>query len=305
MRPPIPGSPPVVLFTFNRPDHTRRTLEALAANTLARETDLTIYSDAPRRDSDREAVAQVRELIRGAAGFRSVRVIEREQNLGLARSIVDGVGAAIEEHGRVVVLEDDIVTSPHFLTFMRDALDLYADDERVMHVSGCRYAVRVPPEEGDTFFLRVPLCWGWATWGRAWKKFRRDTAVFAAFDESERRRFDFDNTHPYWRQAEGNIAGTLNTWFIFWYACLFKERGLALFPRETMATNIGHDGSGVHCGPSQKFDVGLGEGPVRVMPREVAETSAIVRAHLRYFRFLKAPRWRRSLTRRLGLAPLG
>ena len=123
--------------------------------------------------------------------------------------------------------------------------------------------VRVPPEEGETFFLRVPLCWGWATWGRAWKKFRRDTAVFSAFDAAERGRFDFDGTHPYWKQAEGNLAGTMNTWFVFWYACLFKERGLALFPRETMATNIGHDGSGVHCGASSKFDVGLGEGPVR------------------------------------------
>lgn len=297
--------PPVVIFAYSRPDHLERTLEALARNALAGEADVIIYSDAARGAEDRAGVEAVRALIARISGFHSVRAVLREKNLGLAQNIVDGVGEAVATHGRVIVLEDDIVTSPHFLTFMRDALEVYAEDRRVMHVSACRYPVRVPEAEGETFFLRVPLCWGWATWDRAWNGFSRDPAIFASFDDEDRKRFDFLGTHGFWKQARGNLDGKMRTWFVFWYARLFKTSGLALFPRRALARNIGHDGSGVHCGASDKYDVELSDHAVEVERREIVESAAIERAHRRYFKYLKAPSWRRSLMRAVKLAPLG
>lgn len=296
---------PIVLFAYNRPEHTRLTLEALARNDLAASCDLIVYSDAPRRPEDAAGVEAVRTLLERVSGFREVRVVKREHNLGLAGNIMDGVGETVKKYGRVVVLEDDIVTSPYFLTFMRDALEAYAEDRSVMHISACRYPVRVPRREGETFFLRVPLCWGWATWARAWDGFSRDPAIFSSFDAEDRRRFDFRDTHGFWKQAQGNLDGKMRTWFVFWYARLFKTGGLALFPRRALARNIGHDGSGVHCGASDKYDVELSDLAVKVERREIVESAAIEKAHRRYFKYLKAPSWRRSLMRTLKLAPLG
>ncbi len=120
---------PVALFVYNRPDHTRQTIEALLANPLANQTPLHVFSDAPRNESASLAVAEVRSYIRSIAGFKSVTIIERETNFGLARSIIDGVTALSEECGRVIVMEDDLITSPHFLSYMNDALTHYENED--------------------------------------------------------------------------------------------------------------------------------------------------------------------------------
>ena len=116
---------PILLFVFARPEHTKRTLDALAMNELAGESDLIVYSDAARNEKEAVFVNQVREIVLNAQGFRTVTVIERQSNYGLARNIIEGVTDICKQYGRVIVLEDDLVTSPEFLTFMNDALDHY------------------------------------------------------------------------------------------------------------------------------------------------------------------------------------
>ena len=123
---------PIALFVYNRPDHARRTIEALRANILANESDLIVFSDAPKPETQVEKVVEVRQYIRQIVGFRSVTIVERESNFGLARSIVDGVTTTLKKYGRIIVLEDDMVTSPYFLTYMNEALEKYAEDDRVV-----------------------------------------------------------------------------------------------------------------------------------------------------------------------------
>ena len=153
---------PVVLFVYNRPSHTRGTVEALQKNLLARESGLFVFADAPKSDEQAESVHEVRQYIRQIGGFKSVAIVEREFNLGLARSIIDGVTAIVNKYGRIIVLEDDMVTSPYFLTYMNEALEKYADDERVASSNGYVYPVDQPLPEA--FFLPGADCWGWATW---------------------------------------------------------------------------------------------------------------------------------------------
>ena len=127
---------PIALFVYNRPIHTRRTVEALQKNTQAAESDLCIYSDAPKRPEVAEAVREVRAYIKTITGFSSITIVERERNLGLANSIIDGVTSIVNKHGRIIVLEDDLVVSQYFLEYMNTALERYRDDERVMQISG-------------------------------------------------------------------------------------------------------------------------------------------------------------------------
>ena len=168
---------PVVLFVYNRPGHTIQTLEALSQNRNAYKSTLYIFSDGPKADANVEEhtrIEQVRQVIRLKQWCKEVIIRESDDNIGLADSIVNGVTEVVTKHNKVIVLEDDVITSTGFLEFMNDALDLYEEEEKVMHISGYMY-----PHEKDlpeTFFFNVPYPGGgWATWYRAWKNFQNDT----------------------------------------------------------------------------------------------------------------------------------
>lgn len=272
---------PIALFVYNRPEHARLTIEALLNNDFSEESNLIVFSDAPKSVSHAEDVGKVREYIHQINGFKSVAIIEREINYGLARSIIEGVTDLCEKYGRVIVLEDDLVTSRYFLRFMNEALDIYAHEDRVMHISGSTYPIA--DMEAETYFFRVPLCWGWGTWGRAWQHFRKNDDIMLRFDRKMRREFSFNNSYHYWEQLEANHKGLINTWFVYWYATLFLRNSVALFPGQSLVKNIGMDGSGVHCGVNQNYDVELSNLKVNVSHIPLKESDEVVRLHESFF----------------------
>lgn len=251
---------PIVLFVHARPDHTRRTVEALAANESADQSDLIVYADAARKEQEIENVQTVRSLVRATKGFRSVRVVERESNYGLARNIVDGVTSTCRHFGRAIVLEDDIETAPRFLAFMNAALDKYANEPRVWHVSGWNYPVE-PQGLGEGFFWRVMNCWGWGTWANRWRHFKKDPLQLIENWGPERiERFNLDGAHDFWGQVTANHAGKIDTWAIFWYATILERNGLCFNPARSFVRNIGNDGSGENSDRNDFFAArGLGE----------------------------------------------
>ena len=248
---------PIALFVYNRQEHTRRTIDALKQNSVACESDLIIFSDAPRSEVQAKAVREVRQYIREIDGFKSVSLVEREVNLGLARSIIDGVTTIVNKFGRIIVLEDDMVTSSYFLTYMNEALEKYADDERVVSIHGYVYPVKQSLPEA--FFLPGADCWGWATWSRGWACFNSDGQFL--LDELKRRKliraFDFNGAYPFSKMLEGQIKGKNDSWAVRWYASAFLEDKLTLYPGRSLVYNIGNDNSGTHCGESAGMDVNL------------------------------------------------
>lgn len=241
---------PVVLFVYNRPSHTRSTLNALANNHLAPSIPLIVYSDAARTVEDQAAVNAVRAVVGACQGFKSVTLIEREKNFGLARNISDGVSEAMHAHGKAVILEDDVITSRWFLTFMNDALERYKDEQRIWHISGWNYPIAVDGL-GDAFFWRSMNCWGWASWSDRWQHFKKDPAgLIQRFDANTIKRFNLDGAYNVWWQVKENYVGRRNTWAVFWYATIFENDGLCLNPTVSLTTNIGLDGSGENCGTS-------------------------------------------------------
>ncbi|CAG1003555.1 hypothetical protein MTYP_03102 [Methylophilaceae bacterium] len=261
---------PVALFVYNRPWHTRQTVEALLANDEAAQTPLYIFSDAPKDASANKAVAEVRAYIAGITGFESVTAIERSRNFGLANSIIDGVTQVCQQQGRVIVLEDDIVTSPYFLRFMNDGLGFYENDERVISISGYVYPIKESLPE--TFFLRGADCWGWATWKRGWSLFEPDGKVLLKKLEQRSLTYAFDSngTYPFTRMLKNQIKGKTNSWAIRWHATAFAENKLTLYPGRTLVHNIGVDGSGTNCTPTDDFagDIATSIIEVRSIPFE-------------------------------------
>jgi hypothetical protein len=273
---------PITLFVYNRSAHTRQTVEALQKNALAKDSDLIIYSDAPKTPEAAAAVREVREYIRTINGFKSVAIIERDKNWGLANSIIDGVTSVVNKYGRIIVLEDDLVTSHYFLDFMNTALETYQDDEKVMHISGYMFPID-NADLPETFFLRTPSCWGWATWNTAWRHFEKNPKkLLGEFSKQTINRFNMDGAYNFWAQVEQNGRGEIDTWAIFWYASVFLKGGLCLHPNISMVNNIGHDNTGEHCRETSDYLTVLASSPVRYFERNIIESSI---AHARTRKF--------------------
>ena len=297
---------PIALFVYNRPEHTRRTVEALAANAGAADSSLFIFSDAPKNQASAAVVEEVRTYVGSVTGFARVTVIERETNLGLAESIIDGVTRLCEEYGRVIVLEDDLLTARGFLDFMNDALDAYSSHDPIISVCGYMYPVTLPTSS-ETVFLRVPHCWGWGTWKDRWSLFQRDGALLLRELKVHGRLADFDahGPHDYTRMLEDQIRGLNDSWFIRWYATALLADKLSVYPSRSLVSNAGIDGSGVHCA-EWKFDpyaVDLHQGYVSVDGRSPAESAEVNEVLARYYpkiRFLRYVNFGYRVLTRIG-----
>ncbi len=263
---------------------------------MAEKSDLIIYSDAPKTESQDENVKDVRKYIRQIDGFKSVTIVERETNSGLARSIIDGVTSVVNQYGRIIVLEDDLVTSPYFLTYMNEALDRFANDERIVSIHGYVYPVGQPLPEA--FFLLGADCWGWATWSRGWSYFNSDGQFL--LDELKRRElihdFDFNGAYLFSKMLEGQIKGTNDSWAVRWHASAFLAGKLTLYPGRSLVHNIGNDNSGTHCGESIGLDVKVSNTPINLCNIEIEPSLKGRQTFKVFFRKNQS-----KLLRRLGL----
>lgn len=238
---------PIALFVYNRPEHTRKTVEALLQNPQAKDSRIYVFSDGPKTESDKNSISEVRRYVKALNGFAQVHVVEREFNLGLAQSIIQGVSDLCEKHGKVIVMEDDLVTSPAFLGFMNHALDTYQAEKQVWHISGWTYPIDSDGLD-DAFLWRTMNCWGWATWADRWQHFSKDPdSLISSWGRAQIKSFNLDGAYNFWKQVRLNKSGKLNTWAVFWYATIFEHQGLCLNPTKTYVANIGHDGSGENC----------------------------------------------------------
>lgn len=245
---------PIALFVYNRLWHTQQTLTSLAANILADQTDLFIFSDGPKRASDVQQVGAVRNFLKTITRFKSVQIFESATNKGLANSIISGVSLILDRFEEVIVLEDDMVTSSYFLSYINDALNLYKNDNDVISIHGYVYPVAtILPE---TFFLKGADCWGWATWRRGWTLFETDgqKLLNQLKERKLTKEFDFDGAYPYTRMLRKQIRGKNDSWAIRWYASAFLHNKLTLYPGRSLIQNIGNDSSGTHGRDSNRFD---------------------------------------------------
>ena len=274
---------PILLFTYNRPEHTRLTLEALKKNHLSDRSRLYIFSDGYRDETDREEVMKVRELIRSVEGFASIHIEERTENVGLARNIIEGVTGVVNEHGKVIVLEDDLITSPYFLTFMNDVLERYEQEEKIAHVQGFCFPLLDLP---DAFLIKWTGSWGWATWKRAWDLFNPDGEALLSeiMKKKLNREFDFNGNYPFTRMLRKQVNGENDSWAIRWNASLFLNNKLSVNAGKSLVQNIGFDGSGRHSGRDVIYTTPLHMSALSSEIPLIEENRAVRKAFEKYYR---------------------
>ncbi|NBT59350.1 glycosyltransferase, partial [bacterium] len=228
---------------------------------LAKQSDLYVFSDHPKDEAAKEAVGEVRQIISDIRGFSTVTVIKRDKNLGLAKSVISGVTEVINKEGRVIVLEDDLVTSPQFLEYMNQALRHYERDPKVFSIGGYQFperTMKIPKGYPFDAYSGYRCCsWGWATWKDRWDRIDWEMKYFDAFmaDAKSQAKFNLggaDRTQMLVHQREGKV----NSWAIRFCYAHFQNDMRCIYPAKSLVNNIGLDNSGVHCGvdPSRQHD---------------------------------------------------
>lgn len=278
---------PIVLFAYNRPWHTQQTVKALQNNDLADGSKLYIFSDAAKNDAEVENVEKVREYIKTIDEFKHITIVERDKNYGLANSIISGVTEIVNKYGKIIVLEDDLVTSKHFLSFMNRALKFYNDENKVISIHGYIYPIK--NELPETFFIKGADCWGWATWKRGWDIFEVDgkKLLNELKDKNLEKKFDINGSYPYTKMLSEQVAKRNDSWAIRWYASAFLKDKLTLYPGRSLVYNIGLDASGTHCGNSDSFNTIITNKPIKLVKIPIEENTFILREIEKYFRRIK------------------
>lgn len=243
---------PIILFVYKRLEHTRKTLAAINSNYLARESELFIFSDASDTEENQQAVDEVREYIQEFSqncSFKQVYIINAEEHKGLANSVISGVTQVINRFGKVIVLEDDIITTRDFLNFMNDSLDYYEENENVWSITGCTFPMKLLDKYPHDVYLNYRAdSWSWATWKDRWDKTDWDVTDFEEFVKDKTRIKKFNRGgEDMTRMLKLQMEGEIDSWAIRWCYQQSKEGMYTICPRESFILNIGLDGSGEHC----------------------------------------------------------
>lgn len=250
---------PIVLFTFNRLEHTKKTVEALQKNILANDSELYIFSDGARSSAEEVKVNELRGYLRGIDGFKKVHIIESRKNKGLAKSVIEGITNIINKYDKVIVLEDDLVTSRYFLKYMNESLELFEERDDIWSISGYGPNIKIPNEYKDEVYLtKRGSSWGWATWKDRWdlvdwqvsdyNLFRKDKKLVNNFNLSGK------DLSP---MLEDQMKGRIDSWAIRWVYSQFKNDKYTVYPVKSFVENIGNDLSGTHTTTTKSFNVQL------------------------------------------------
>ena len=245
---------PIILFVYNRPWHTQQTVEALQKNELAAESDLFIFADGPKPNASEECLAnisKVRNYIHKIDGFKSITIEESPENKGLANSVITGVTKIINQFGKVIVVEDDIVTHPFFLRFMNEALETYNHNKKIYTIGGTSIKIEIPPSYSyDVFIAPRVESWGWATWKDRWSTANWDISSYPIIKNPTKKRIKriCKGGDDFWPMLKSQMKGTVDSWAVRWQYNMIENNGMCLFPTNSFICNIGCDSTGTNCG---------------------------------------------------------
>jgi GR25 family glycosyltransferase involved in LPS biosynthesis len=247
---------PICLFAFNRPKELAKTIEALQKNYFAQQSQLFVFIDGPRTTLDLPMVQEVQSIVKGITGFKSIYIHSSEVNKGLASSIISGVNSVLENNDSVIVLEDDLVTSPNFLDFINQGLKFYKSDSRVFSVSGWSLNLAALKNWEEEFYAhRRMSSWGWGMWKDRWEKINWDKSYYAKFQQDKSVQRKFGEISPDMPQMLLNyLKGKNSSWAIRACYAQFELDMYTIAPSKTKVNNIGFGGNATHTKTRNRFD---------------------------------------------------
>ena len=269
---------PILLFTYARLFSLKRLVTSIKRNKGFYNHELFIFSDGPKNKKDKKQINKVRKYIKSINGFKKITIFKNKRNLGTAKSIINGVNKIIKIKKMAIILEDDLILNKNFLDYMNNSLKKYEHSKKVWHISGWNYNFNFKINSSDAFFSRHMMCWGWATWYNKWRHFKKEPKrLIKNWTKKKIKKFNLDDSYDFWSQVIRNNNKKINTWAIFWYATIFENKGLCLYPKSSLVLNLGNDRFAVN---TQKNSIINNRnfkknGKIKVFPRKVQENETV------------------------------
>ena len=274
---------PIVIFVFNRVKHLSMLIESLKNNREAKYSNLFIFSDGPKTDEDITKVDQVRKYLKSIKGFKSIEVFEQDSNLGLSKSVINGVSKIINSEKKAIILEDDMIVSPNFLEYMNIGLTKFKEEKKIASIHGYCYPVK--DNLPHFFFLKGADCWGWATWKDRWEliELNPKNLIQKIKESNQIKKFNFDWSYDYFKMLEDNLKEKNDSWAIRWHASMFLKNKLTLYPGKSLVRNNGVDGTGTHSEKSNYFDINLSNQKIILDNLELKESPIAYDSFKKFF----------------------
>lgn len=288
---------PIILFTYNRLEHTKKVLESLMQNKLAKDSELYIFCDGMKDNATNQEISKSQKLQRflkdfkaQSNDFKNISLTIQDKNIGLADSIINGISKVIKLHKKAIILEDDIIVSKVFLDYMNESLNKYEKQRKVWSINAWSYPID-SSDLDDCYFWRIPHCWGWGTWEDRWNLYARDIKwVVKNFNKSDIKAINLEGYANYFNDFLLNKNGKIKTWAIFNYLICYKSNALNLAPNISYIKQIGFDGSGVHCGNEDIYNAkAINEKFPISFPLEIEENKIALSRIQEFHKNLKKP----------------
>lgn len=241
---------PVALFVYKRLHLTKQAVNALKQNHLSSKTDLYIFSDTGKNIKDEKKVSEVRRFIKKIDGFKSVKIYYSKNNKGLAKSVISGVSKILNKYGKIIVLEDDLITTPNFLDFMNTALVEYEKNDSVKSINGYSLKIDEYPTEYncDNYLAYRPYSWGWATWKNKWnERIFEDSYIDIQRLENEKASIKRRMGQDVYGMIKRTLSGDADSWYSKWIYYHYITDTLSVYPTKSKVENYGFGDEGTHC----------------------------------------------------------
>lgn len=236
---------PILLITFNRPQHTQKVLEAIIA---AHPQDLYVFQDGARVNnmSDTEKCSEVRLVVESMVGSREITLHTNysDKNLGCGPGPATAITWFFQNVESGIILEDDCVPHPDFFPYCEELLERYKDDERIGFVGGANYGYKVISDASYSFSSGHHQTWGWASWRRVWNEFDyylKDIDS-KAFNRIIKKYYKSLRQREYWNRifevVKKDQIGN-SCWDYQFYFSNWKSGRLALCPEVNLVQNVG------------------------------------------------------------------
>lgn len=278
---------PIVLFTYNRPEHTKKTIEALKRNLLSKHSELFVFSDNHKQNATIEEVRlvnQVREYIRTIDGFKSIHISEALNNNGLANSVINGVTKVINQYGKVIVLEDDLIISEFFLNYMNECLEVFAENKNIWSISGYTPPIKFKNYNEDLYIVKRGCSWGWGTWKDRWESIYWEDEFYNNLLNNKKLKKQFNNTgYDMTYMLELQKEGKIDSWAIRWCYNQFVQSKYTVYPRRSFVRNIGTDNSGTHSSNSERFNVDMIQHNDIIINKHIEYDSKTVKSFRKFY----------------------
>ncbi len=238
---------PILLLIFNRPDYVRAQIDNLR---LIAPATLYIAADGPRRNNQKDVIEceKARKMLSLVDWKCELKTKFADENLGCKARVSSAIDWFFSEVEKGVIIEDDCLADPSFFSYAQELLERYKDNKQIMHISGFNPLMHSPFSTSFSYTVH-PLCWGWATWRRAWNKYDVQMADWLMTKESRFLKdiFSRDASIAYWNNLfDKMFHKKIDTWDYQWVYTIFKEKGLCIFPKNNLITNVGFDSRATH-----------------------------------------------------------